>query len=112
MGSRYVAWVGIMLMVAIVVTACATASSPATTATDAPTTESIIAAQAGSAPATASAAVAGSSNPDGPGQAATLAGNLQNGSLVYKSNCQVCHGATGTGGVPNPGSNDGTVPAL
>jgi len=56
--------------------------------------------------------VARPSNPGGPGPAATLAGDAQNGAQVFATNCVSCHGAQGKGGVNNPGSTDGTVPPL
>ncbi len=52
------------------------------------------------------------SNPGGPGPAVNLTGNATNGATIYATNCQVCHGPQGKGGMPNPGSADGTVPPL
>ncbi len=31
---------------------------------------------------------------------------------MFAANCQLCHGVKGKGGVANPGSTDGTVPAM
>jgi mono/diheme cytochrome c family protein len=31
---------------------------------------------------------------------------------VFELNCQICHNVEGRGGNPNPGSTEGTVPAL
>ncbi|MBA2591934.1 MAG: cytochrome c [Herpetosiphonaceae bacterium] len=56
--------------------------------------------------------IARPSNPGGPGQAASMTGDPQRGMGIFASNCQACHGAQGTAGVSNPGSTDGTVPAL
>jgi len=52
------------------------------------------------------------SNGGGPGQAVDLTGDPANGQKLFVANCVPCHGDQGTGNVPNPGSNDGTVPAL
>ena len=46
------------------------------------------------------------------GQAVNMTGNAEAGKQVYVDFCASCHGPEGTGGVPNPGSDDGTVPAL
>ena len=48
----------------------------------------------------------------GPGDAINLTGDPQAGEQIFVDNCQKCHGAEGKGGVLNPGSDDGTVPAL
>jgi mono/diheme cytochrome c family protein len=58
------------------------------------------------------AEVAMPSNPGGPGPAINLTGDPNAGQQVFVKNCQICHGAQGQGGNPNPGSTDGTVPAL
>jgi mono/diheme cytochrome c family protein len=34
------------------------------------------------------------------------------GGKIFVTNCQICHGAEGKGGNPNPGSTDGTIPPL
>jgi mono/diheme cytochrome c family protein len=47
-----------------------------------------------------------------PGKAVTLNGDPVAGKLVYEGYCKSCHGPAGTGGVANPGSDDGTVPEL
>ena len=47
-----------------------------------------------------------------PGPAATLIGNWKKGELLFDRHCKVCHGPKGAGRVPNPGSDDGTVPPL
>ena len=47
-----------------------------------------------------------------PGKAASLIGNPVVGKVVYDGYCKSCHGAGGTGGIANPGSDDGTVPEL
>lgn len=65
------------------------------------------------APATPAApAPAPPSNPGGPGPAVDLTGDPDKGADIYRTNCQVCHGDQGRGGVSNPGSTDQTVPAL
>ena len=65
-----------------------------------------------SAPATPDPNAAKPSNPGGTGKALTLKGDAANGKAVFDSNCASCHGTDGKGGVPNEGSEDGTVPAL
>ena len=80
------------------------ATLPAVTATVAPT----------AAPAVE---VPRPSNAGGPGKAIALKGNVKNGIAVFNSkaqnkNCASCHGPEGKGNVQNPGSSDGTVPAL
>jgi len=47
-----------------------------------------------------------------PGKAVNLTGDPVAGKVVYNNYCKSCHGPDGTGGVANPGSEDGTVPAL
>lgn len=56
--------------------------------------------------------VARPSNPGGPGPAITLTGDPASGQLIFDKYCQLCHGPQGLGGNPNPGSSDGTIPAL
>ena len=52
------------------------------------------------------------SNPGLPGSAIKLTGDPVSGDALFISNCATCHGSKGTGGVLNPGSDDGTVPPL
>jgi mono/diheme cytochrome c family protein len=47
-----------------------------------------------------------------PGEAASLTGVAARGDTLFVQNCAYCHGPKGTDKVPNPGSDDGTVPAL
>ncbi len=47
-----------------------------------------------------------------PGAAINLKGDATSGAALFKTNCATCHGQQGIGGVPNPGSSDGTVPSL
>jgi ubiquinol-cytochrome c reductase cytochrome b subunit len=47
-----------------------------------------------------------------PGPAASIIGNPQHGEALFNRNCESCHGLSGTGNVPNPGSTSGKVPAL
>ncbi len=56
--------------------------------------------------------VARPSNPGGPGPALDLQGDANNGKQIFVTNCQLCHGEEGKGGLPNPGTTDTTVPAL
>jgi len=57
-------------------------------------------------------AIARPSNPGGPGPAVDLTGDADSGKQIFVANCQLCHAAEGKGGNPNPGSADGTIPAL
>ncbi len=47
-----------------------------------------------------------------PGKAASIIGNVDLGSILYRNNCESCHGINGTGGIGNPGSFLGKVPRL
>jgi ubiquinol-cytochrome c reductase cytochrome b subunit len=47
-----------------------------------------------------------------PGPAASMIGNADLGAVTFKNICQACHGPEGTDKIPNPGSDDGTVPPL
>ncbi|HMA53817.1 MAG TPA: cytochrome b N-terminal domain-containing protein, partial [Acidobacteriota bacterium] len=44
--------------------------------------------------------------------APSLIGNPRHGGLLFAQSCEGCHGAEGKGGIPNPGSEDGTVPSI
>jgi len=46
------------------------------------------------------------------GNAAYTIGSAENGADLYAEQCASCHGPGGKGGVPNPGSDDGTVAPL
>ncbi len=39
-------------------------------------------------------------------------GDSKAGEQIFAANCQICHNTQGTGGNPNPGSTDGTIPPL
>jgi mono/diheme cytochrome c family protein len=52
------------------------------------------------------------SMPGGPGPAASMTGDVARGRLSFGVFCAACHSADGVGDVPNPGSDDGTVPEL
>jgi cytochrome c len=52
------------------------------------------------------------SNPGDAGPAINLTGDVASGAQIFATNCVVCHGAEGKGGVENAGSADGTVPPL
>ncbi len=47
-----------------------------------------------------------------PGQAADIIGNPEHGAVLFKADCESCHGSHGTDKVPNPGSDAGFVPSL
>ena len=63
-------------------------------------------------PADAGTGIALPSNPGGTGPAVNLTGDKDAGKIVFETNCSVCHMPEGVGGHVNPGSEDGTVPAL
>jgi mono/diheme cytochrome c family protein len=48
----------------------------------------------------------------GVGAASSMHGDAARGATKFAANCATCHADRGVGGVPNPGSDDGTVPAL
>ena len=52
------------------------------------------------------------SNPGTPGPAALLKGDAARGRGLFGTYCATCHGPEGVQGVPNPGSDDGSVPVL
>jgi mono/diheme cytochrome c family protein len=52
------------------------------------------------------------SSPGGPGQAVNLTGDPNRGKVMFGAYCSVCHGPEGIIGVPNPDSDDGSVPSL
>ncbi len=47
-----------------------------------------------------------------PGLAANMIGNVKHGEILFNADCASCHGPAGKGGVPNPGTYLGVVPAL
>jgi ubiquinol-cytochrome c reductase cytochrome b subunit len=47
-----------------------------------------------------------------PGPAAAIIGSANHGAIIFKQECESCHGPQGTDKIPNPGSDDGTVPSL
>jgi mono/diheme cytochrome c family protein len=65
-----------------------------------------------SKPTEAEEGVARPSNAGGAGDAINLTGDATAGAVVFTANCTRCHGEQGKGGIPNPGSTDGTVPPL
>jgi len=52
------------------------------------------------------------SNPGEAGPAAALVGDIARGEPIFGQVCALCHGPEGAQGVPNPGSEDGSVPPL
>jgi mono/diheme cytochrome c family protein len=82
-----------------------------------PATQTLSATEVAAAGQTVTPAAAGNevprpSNPGGPGDAIHLAGDPSSGATLFQANCAPCHGDKGVGGIPNPGSTDGTVPPL
>jgi mono/diheme cytochrome c family protein len=85
------------------------AASGLTPTNASPVAESIMT----STPATGSSSgVPHPSNPGGPGAAINLTGDPNSGSQIFAANCVTCHNAEGKGGIPNPGSDAGSCPAL
>lgn len=135
---RMIAGLSLLVILAMLLAACggssstpeATAAPAATTAAAAATTEAAAPATTAAAAATTAAAETGTkevsatgevsgtvevarpSNPGGPGPAMALTGDVAAGAQVFDANCKKCHGDNGVGGVANPGSDDGTIPAL
>jgi ubiquinol-cytochrome c reductase cytochrome b subunit len=72
------------------------------------TAEAVPAAAAGEAPQKPEAAGQGT----GINLSQEFIGSSSRGAELFVLNCQACHGANGTDKVPNPGSQDGTVPSL
>ena len=72
----------------------------------------LLAACAAKPPAENAEGPAKPSNAGGPGAAVNLTGDATKGADVFTASCVTCHGAEGKGGVANPGSKDGSVPAL
>lgn len=52
------------------------------------------------------------SEPGGPGPAGSMAGQVNQGQPLFGLYCASCHGPEGVQGIPNPGSDDGSVPVL
>lgn len=52
------------------------------------------------------------SNPGEPGPAAALTDDIARGQSEFGLYCAACHGPEGVQGIPNPGSDDGSVPVL
>ncbi len=94
-------------------TSAATQTAGATAAEGAantPTPAASLATQTGEAPS--APGIPRPSNPGGAGLAITLTGDIKSGEQIFAQNCTACHASKGTGGIQNPGSTDGTVPAL
>ncbi len=49
---------------------------------------------------------------DTPGPAADMIGNVAHGALLFRQDCESCHGINGKGGIANPGADSSTVPQL
>jgi mono/diheme cytochrome c family protein len=56
--------------------------------------------------------IARPSNPGGPGDAVKTKGDAKVGEQIFTARCVPCHGDQGKAGIPNPGSDDGSVPPL
>ena len=63
-------------------------------------------------PAVIGGEVSGSASDKLPGPASYTIGNAENGEVLFDKNCAACHGHKAARGIPNPGSDDGTVPPL
>jgi mono/diheme cytochrome c family protein len=103
-------------------TAAAAQATPATTGTGTtatPAATSASTAAPATTPGTTATAegteapeIARPSNPGGPGDAVKLKGNATTGEQIFIGRCAACHGDQGKQGIPNPGSDDGTVPPI
>ena len=47
-----------------------------------------------------------------PGPAVDMKGDAAAGAVVFKNECEKCHGEEGKGGVENPGATEPTVPGI
>jgi mono/diheme cytochrome c family protein len=65
-----------------------------------------------SATITATATTTSTTTEGPPGPAASIIGSAKHGATLYERDCVSCHGPEGKDNVPNPGSDDGTVPPL
>ena len=90
-----------------------TVASPIAASMSPTSTATVAASVTTSTPATGSSSgVPHPSNPGGPGAAINLTGDPNSGSQIFAANCVTCHNAEGKGGIPNPGSDAGSCPAL
>ncbi len=107
---------------AVLVAACASPTPTAPPPTSAPTSAPATAPTMASMPTTVAPmptmetmkpnCASGKCDQPGPAITQNLKGDLTAGEKVYADSCQKCHGPQGQGGVPNPGSTDGTIPSL
>lgn len=94
-----------------IISAGSPVGSPGGSATTA-VSATVTPAAAPTAIATAVVEIARPSNPGGPGEAIQLKGDATVGAGIFGAQCSSCHGEQGKRGIPNPGSADGSVPAL
>lgn len=69
-------------------------------------------APSGSPPPTPESSIVSTPPAPGPSIASHTVGGAEHGKAIFVAYCEPCHGAEGKGGVPNPKSADGTVPAV
>jgi mono/diheme cytochrome c family protein len=107
--NRLMLYTGTALVVIGIVAACAPAATPSPTPPPTPP------------PTTASSEEMGSmetmkpsngNTTPGPAITQHLEGDPVEGAKIFEDNCQKCHGEEGVGGVENPGSEEGVMPAL
>jgi ubiquinol-cytochrome c reductase cytochrome b subunit len=84
--------------------------TPATSSAGATPTPAVTPTATPTITATATTTTTTSEGPPGP--AASIIGSAKHGATLFERDCVTCHGPEGTDDVPNPGSDDGTVPAL
>ena len=90
-----------------------TGTAPAARSTTSPQTPpSSSAGTATSADTTIESTAAVLANLGPPGTAVNYIGNPKHGGVLFRQRCESCHGIKGKGGIPNPGSVSGIVPAL
>ncbi len=71
-----------------------------------------VTAPAGPPAATPDSAIESTRPVPGPSAASHMIGSADHGELIFNAYCVQCHGKDGKGGVNNPDSADGTVPAV
>jgi len=90
MNKKFGLLFGLMLVLSLLVAACSAKTAPPAAGTEEPEV----------------------ANSKQPGAAINMTGDAAAGAGIYNTKCAECHGKEGKGGKANPGSADGTIPAL